>query len=377
MSLSIIEKAIDFFYPFLRTPQKSVQKKSVQQKQGFEILSSKKAPVRSVVQGGVGRRPILKKEKCNIIFYGGEPLLGLDRIKHIIFYIGEKNKNQEKDISFSMTTNGSLLDDECIKFLDHHKFNLMLSFDGLAHEIGRKKQSLDDMIELIKNIRHYPGIELTTNSVFIPDTVEYLSQSLQLIIKLGIQEPKFELSIINEWNDTALLKLNEQLSDLKDFLVSYFKKTGTVPLSEFREKENNKKSMFGCAGAKDRLAIAPDGELWGCYLFPDFFKDKTDTKEYQKFFLGHLEDFIENYESILEEKLPHYQDLYQGSFYTDETFCFACQEVEDCKVCPVSAALSDSILLGKIPKWVCKINKLKKAIQKEFAHGVGTLFVEP
>lgn len=313
--------------------------------------------------------PILKKDKCFITFYGGEPLLAFDQIKHTVLYAEKKNVNYEKDIRFSMTTNGSLLNNDRYEFLDQHKFSLMLSFDGLAHEIGRKKQSFDNIVEVIKDIAHYPGIELATNSVFTSDTVEFLSQSLQLAIKLGIKEPKLSLSTVDKWNDASLLKLKEQLTDLKDFLVSHYKETGAIPLSDFKKKD--KKTMFGCAGAKDRLAITPEGKLWGCYLFSDFFKDKTDTQEYQKFFLGRLEDFIENYQAILEKRLTNYQNLFQGSFYTDETFCFACKEVEECKVCPVNAALSGSILLGKIPLWICKINKLIKAIRGEFLEEIG------
>lgn len=322
MDTALIEKTLDFFYPFL------------------------------------------KKDQCFITFYGGEPLLAFDQIKHAVLYAEKKNENREKDIRFTMTTNGSLLDDERIEFLDRHRFSLMLSFDGLAHEIGRQKQSFDAMVEIIKDMRHYPGIELSTNSVFTPETVEYLSQSIQLIIKLGVKEPKLTLSTVNEWTDADLLKLKDQLTDLKDFLVSHYRETGAVPLSDFKEKEP--KTMFGCAGAKDRLAITPVGNLWGCYLFSDFFKDKTDTQEYQKFFLGRLDDFIENYETILDKRLPNYQGLYQGGFYTNETFCFACEEVEECKTCPVNAALSGSILLGKIPLWICKINRLMKTIRGEF-----------
>ncbi|MDQ1350239.1 MAG: uncharacterized protein QG657_540 [Acidobacteriota bacterium] len=324
MNAPLIEKALDFFYPFL------------------------------------------KKDRCFITFYGGEPLLAFDQIKHTVLYIGGKNKNHEKDIHFSMTTNGSLLDDDCIEFLNQHQFSLMLSFDGLAHEIGRQTQSFDAMVEIIKDMRHYPGIELSTNSVFTPETVEYLSLSIQSIIKLGIKEPKLTLSTVNEWTDVDLLKLNDQLNDMRDFLVAHYRETGAIPLSDFRPKEKDKKSMFGCAGAKDRLAITPEGKLWGCFLFSDFFKDKTGTLEYQKYFLGRLEDFIENYQAILEKQVPNYQSLYQGSFYTDESFCFACEEVEECKTCPVNAALSGSILLGKIPLWICKINKLMKTVRGEF-----------
>lgn len=308
--------------------------------------------------------PFLKEKDCFTSFYGGEPLLAFEQVKHAVLYMEQKNKDQGKKIRYSMTTNGSLLDEGINEFLNRYQFSIMLSFDGLAHDIGRGGGNFDTMVGLIKEMPGYPDIELATNSVFTPETVDYLSQSMQLIIELGIKEPRLALSTVKEWDEGALLKLKEQLTDLKDFLVSHYKETGHIPLKDFRESET--KGMFGCAGADDRLAIAPDGKVWGCYLFHDFFKDKTDTHEYQKFFLGGLEEFIKNYRTIREERLLNYKNLYQGNFYTDETFCFACEEVEECKTCPVNAALSGSILLGKIPLWICKINKIKKETRNEF-----------
>jgi uncharacterized protein len=322
MDTPLIEKTLDFFYPFL-------------------------------------------KKECLISFYGGEPLLAFDQILHTVSYLKEKNKNLEKDIRFYLTTNGSLLDEKNLSFLDMHRFSIMLSFDGLAHDIGRH-QDFTSMMKIIRNIAHFPGIRLTTNSVFTPGTVKYLSQSLQLIIKLGIKEPTFTFSTIKEWNEAALLELKEQLFDLKDFLVCHFNKTGCLPVSDFRARENGKKSMFGCSGAVDRFAITPGGELWGCYLFPDFFKDKTDTQEYQKYFLGYLDEFIENHEAIMTKHLPYYEELFQGRFYTTKMFCFECAEVNECRVCPVNAAMSGSILLGKISLWICSINKLLKEAREAF-----------
>ncbi len=308
--------------------------------------------------------PFLKKKECFVNFYGGEPLLAFDQVKHAVLYLEQKNKNREKKIHYSMTTNGSLLDEGINEFLDLWKFSIMLSFDGLAHNIGRGGDDFDTMAALIKEMPKYPGIVLTTNSVFTPETLDYLSQSMQLIIELGVREPRLALSTVKEWDRDALFKLKEQLTDLKDFLVFHYRETGNIPVKDFRD--SNGKGMFGCAAADDRLALAPDGKVWGCFLFHDFFKDKTDTHEYQKFFLGPLEDFIKNYRTIREQCLPNYKNLYQGNFYTDKTFCFACEEEEECKTCPVNAALSGSILLGRIPLWVCKINKIKKEIRNEF-----------
>ncbi|MCP5102302.1 MAG: radical SAM protein [bacterium] len=321
MDIPVIEKSLDFFFPYFNE----------------DIYTS---------------------------FYGGEPLLAFEQVKHAVLYAEQKNKNNGKKIHFSMTTNGSLLNEKINGFLDGHKFSVMLSFDGLAHDKGRQRDNFNEMVTIIKEMPHYQNIQLATNSVFTPETVDDLSQSMQFIIGLGIKEPRMALSTVREWDDNALTKLKEQLTDLKNFLVSHYKKTGAIPVSDF--KKNEEKGMFACFAGQDRMSVTPEGNLWGCFLFPDFFKDKKDTQEYQKFFLGGLDDFISGHETIMAKKLPNYKKLYQRSFYTDKNFCFECEEVEECNVCPVNAALSGSILLGKIPLWRCRINKIKKEIREEF-----------
>jgi len=320
---SIIEKSLDFFYPFFT-------------------------------------------QEISVNFYGGEPLLAFDQIEHAVWYLEEKNKGQGKKMKYSITTNGSLLDETIISFLNQHKFSLLLSFDGLAHETGREKETFDAMVEIIKEMTNHTDIEFGTNSVFTPESVDDLSKSIQFIIGLGVANPRLALSTVDEWDDQSLFKLKEQLNDLKEFLISFYRENNTIPVSDFRRSESTDTGIFGCFAAQDRMAVTPDGMVWGCFLFPDFFKDKKDTREFQKFFLGHLDDFIKSHKTILPKRLPNYKNLFQRNFYTDQTFCFACEEVEECKVCPVNAALSGSILLGKIPLWTCKINKLKKKIKIEF-----------
>ena len=50
-------------------------------------------------------------KKFNVSFYGGEPLLNWDCIKHSLEY----SKEKEYDISFGITTNLTILTDEMIK----------------------------------------------------------------------------------------------------------------------------------------------------------------------------------------------------------------------------------------------------------------------
>ena len=67
-------------------------------------------------------------EKINISFYGGEPLLNFKLIKSCVKYA--EKKFYSKQIEFSMTVNGSLLDEEKIMFFIEHDFKLSISLDG-------------------------------------------------------------------------------------------------------------------------------------------------------------------------------------------------------------------------------------------------------
>ncbi len=67
-------------------------------------------------------------EEVNIGFYGGEPLLQKADIFKCINYIS--NKYSYRKVSYSITTNGTLLDDDIIDFLVHNNIDLTISLDG-------------------------------------------------------------------------------------------------------------------------------------------------------------------------------------------------------------------------------------------------------
>ena len=68
------------------------------------------------------------KEEAFISFYGGEPLLGFPLIKEAVRYaLGKKGSTT---YHFSMTTNGTLLNQEIIDFLIAHDVSVLVSLDG-------------------------------------------------------------------------------------------------------------------------------------------------------------------------------------------------------------------------------------------------------
>jgi len=66
--------------------------------------------------------------RVNIALYGGEPLLEFELIKSIVAYAEELFVG--KLLTFNMTTNGTLLTEEVIKYLNEKNIHLMISLDG-------------------------------------------------------------------------------------------------------------------------------------------------------------------------------------------------------------------------------------------------------
>ena len=70
------------------------------------------------------------RRNLEVDFFGGEPLMNFDVVKRLVAYAraieGEKGKN----FRFTLTTNGVLLNDEIMDFVNKEMGNIVLSIDG-------------------------------------------------------------------------------------------------------------------------------------------------------------------------------------------------------------------------------------------------------
>jgi uncharacterized protein len=74
-----------------------------------------------------------------VSFYGGEPLLEFGLIRKCVEYLRSKTKYLSINISFGITTNGSLLNSNVIEYLVKNTFSLAISLDG-PEEIHNKNR---------------------------------------------------------------------------------------------------------------------------------------------------------------------------------------------------------------------------------------------
>jgi sulfatase maturation enzyme AslB (radical SAM superfamily) len=289
-------------------------------------------------------------------FYGGEPLLSFKLIRQVVSLLGAENKKHNQTVHYSITTNGSLLTKEIIQFLDEHKFSVELSFDGLAQDVSRQKGSEKKLIPIIKELLNQPNIDLEINSVFSPNTISYLSDSIKYTMDLNVPDIRCSLSTTETWSQAALQKLEKEMSRLREIVAEHSRRKGNIPVINFRAIQ--RKGIFHCAAGKDRLSLSPDGGVWGCFLFADYFKGKENTPEYSKYFFGNLGDFMGNHEYIYPRISSNYAELRMDNFRTSKTECFLCKEYKNCAVCPINAALSGASI-GEIPDHICEIQRIK------------------
>ncbi len=65
-----------------------------------------------------------------LMFHGGEPLLNFSEMRRICEFAEQTARRHESSVSFQIQTNGSLLDDEKVRFLREHRFGIGMSIDG-------------------------------------------------------------------------------------------------------------------------------------------------------------------------------------------------------------------------------------------------------
>jgi sulfatase maturation enzyme AslB (radical SAM superfamily) len=298
-------------------------------------------------------------------FYGGEPLLKWPLVERTVDYLQAEGESRFR---FAMTTNGSLLQKERIHFFRENRFELVLSYDGLAQKardpgsVAAVEASLADLLQL------YPE-GYVVNSVFTPQTVSMLAASLEELLRQGHSRLEYSLDTGVPWEKTSLAALDGQLQRLATIAAEHNRETGTMPLENFRRA--GKKGIFACFAGSDRLALLPDRTVWGCDMFHTLLGRDPRKPDYPRYCFGRLEDFTSMPAQGMAAISANYSELRQDYFFSETgQLCSLCPDLEHCAVCPATAALATRAL-AVIPSWTCRIKKITRAAAARFHYHTG------
>lgn len=83
------------------------------------------------------------RKNLEVDFFGGEPLVNFEVVKQLVSYARSIEKEKNKNFRFTLTTNGVLLDDDVIDFLNKEMNNVVLSLDGRKEVNDAKRKTIN------------------------------------------------------------------------------------------------------------------------------------------------------------------------------------------------------------------------------------------
>jgi uncharacterized protein len=232
-----------------------------------------------------------------VIFYGGEPLLQIEKMKKIMDSVGEH-------VRFCMQTNGKLLNKLEEKYLK--KFSkILVSIDGdkKRTDYNRGEGTYDLILENIKEIKSkgFEGevVARMTISQEHSDLYEQVRHLVDLIDLRLFDSIHFQLDVGFYKNDFDSVKFkkfvkeyNSSLTKLVDYWLALMRSGRVVKiypfLGIFESLYYNKKTKLRCGSGYINYTITTDGKITACPIMnnvKNFYCGSIDSElnELKKF----------------------------------------------------------------------------------------------
>lgn len=94
-----------------------------------------------------------RAEHSVLVFWGGEPLVYWDLLKSLIVELDDRSLDFGK-FRFAITTNGTLLDEEKVAFLNEHNVLVIFSYDA-PHPFAVRGYVSDEVCALVRKLKRY------------------------------------------------------------------------------------------------------------------------------------------------------------------------------------------------------------------------------
>ena len=239
------------------------------------------------------------RKNLEVDFFGGEPLVNFDVVKQLVKYARNIEKEVGKNFRFTLTTNGVLLDDDLIDFLNKEMNNVVLSLDGRKeiNDAKRKtpngKGSYDIIVPKFQNFvkkrgdkEYYMRGTFTRNNLdFTKDIFHMLDLGFkELSMEPVVSKPDTEYALREEDLDT----IYEQYEILAKEMIKRRREGNPFTFYHYMIDLSGGpciyKRITGCGSGTEYLAVTPNGDFYPCH---QFVGDKN-------FLMGNVKEGITN-----------------------------------------------------------------------------------
>lgn len=236
------------------------------------------------------------RHNLEVDFFGGEPMMNFDVVKRLVAYGRSLEGPKNKKFKFTMTTNGMLLNDENMKWIDENMGNVVLSLDGRKEVNDRMrptvsgKGSYDIIFNHIKkmcDIREASGGEYYVRGTYTKNNLDF-GRDVEDLAKKGFKSISVEPvvtdaskpyaileedvdAIKKEYDRLAIAYLNQKDEGV-DYLFYHF-------MVDLNGGPCVYKRLSGCGAGRDYVAVTPKGNIYPCHQFvgqPEFIMGNVD-----------------------------------------------------------------------------------------------------
>ncbi|HGD3883186.1 TPA: radical SAM protein [Streptococcus agalactiae] len=219
--------------------------------------------------------------KLHIYFIGGEPLIEYELMKHLVDYAEKIALHKGVKVSFSTTTNATLLNNKIIEYFINKNISFKISVDGdkQINDLNRTYKnglgSYENIISKIDLLSRYEELSLkkiTCTNVVTINNVHKFFDSLQHLSSIGFKIIETGFNIYDKWEDSDLKILKNQLKN-----ISYYY------LNNRQDKDNTKFifmekllsnyyygcKFFSCKAGINSIYMSADGSIYPCKEAPN------------------------------------------------------------------------------------------------------------
>ena len=246
------------------------------------------------------------RHNLEVDFFGGEPLMNFEVVKKLVEYARKQEKIYNKNFRFTLTTNGLLINDEIIDFVNKEMSNVVLSLDGRkeVHDHLRKTITGEGSYDIIipkfkKLVEARKGKNYYIRGTFTHNNVDFLKDILHMA-DLGFKELSMEpvvcapnepyalteqdLPIIKEQYELLAKEMIKRDSENNGFTFYHY-------MLDLTHGPCIYKRISGCGSGTEYLAVTPWGDLYPCHQFVgdekfklgDIYNGITNTKVRDEF----------------------------------------------------------------------------------------------
>ena len=222
------------------------------------------------------------RRNLEVDFFGGEPLMNWDVVKQLVAYARSIEKEHNKNFRFTLTTNGMLIDDEIIDFLNKEMSNVVLSLDGRrdVHDHFRKDYAGDGSYDKIvpkfqRLVEKRGGKDYYVRGTFTHNNVDFTNDIFHMA-DLGFTELSMEPVVCPPDDPYALTaedlpKVLEQYEILAKEMIKRKKEGRPFTFYHYMLDLTNGpciyKRITGCGSGTEYMSVTPWGELYPCHQF--------------------------------------------------------------------------------------------------------------